>query len=234
MTTLAIEFSTDRRSVALVRDGAVMAEVVHQATRTTPVFAMIAEVLARADVGRDAVECVAVGIGPGSYTGVRLAISVAQGWQLANGVKVAGVGSFDALAVAAAKVAQASRLRGPSISASEEERRHLACATVGDSVLLAVDAQRGEFAVALAESGRRAGPIRLASLAELKSRLAAGEAVAGPEVARLLGGGMELFPTAADIGRLAELRGEFVPAETLAPVYLREAAFVKAPPPRVI
>ena len=48
MTTLALEFSTDRRSVALVRDGAVLAEVAHQATRTTPVFAMIADVLARA------------------------------------------------------------------------------------------------------------------------------------------------------------------------------------------
>ena len=64
-----------------MRDGAVLAEVAHQATRTTPVFAMIADVLARAGVVRDAVGCVAVGIGPGSNTGVRLAISVAQGWQ---------------------------------------------------------------------------------------------------------------------------------------------------------
>ena len=208
MTTLAIEFSTDRRSVALVRGGAVLAEAVHQGTRTTPAFALIADALTRAGVARSAVECVAVGIGPGSYTGVRLAISVAQGWQLANNVKVAAVSSFDAPA--------------------------RALPADGTRALLAADAQRGELAVARAEAGRVLEPIRLATVAELKSLLEAGERVTGPDVLRLLGGGVELFPTAAEIGRLAEARGEFVPAETLAPVYLREAAFVKAPPARVL
>ena len=165
--------------------------------------------LRRAGVARGDVECVALGRGPGSYTGVRLAISVAQGWQLANEVKVAAVNSLDALALAAAQ-AEA----GP--------------------VLLAVDAQRQEFAVARAEHGRLLEPIRLLPLAAVKSRLAGGEVVAGPEVRRLLGGGLELFPAAAEIARLALRRGEFVPAESLGPVYLREAAFVKAPPSRVI
>lgn len=209
MTVLALEFSSDRRSVALVRQGVVLAEAVHQVTRTTPVFALIAEVLARAEVAREAVGCVAVGIGPGSYTGVRLAISVAQGWQLASGVKVAGVNSFDALALAA----EAAGL---------------------GRVLLAVDAQRQEFATAFAEAGRLVSPLRLVPLVELKSLLTRGEAVAGPEVPRLLGGGVELFPSAAITAYLAEARAEFVPAETLAPVYLREAAFVKAPPPRMV
>ena len=72
------------------------------------------------------------------------------------------------------------------------------------------------------------------SHATLKARIAAGEAVAGPEVLRMLGGGSELFPAAADIARSAEERGEFVAAESLAAVYLREAAFVKAPPARVV
>lgn len=208
MTTLALEFSTDRRSVALVRDGTVLAEAVHQVTRTTPVFALIADVLARTGLAREAVECVAVGIGPGSYTGVRLAISVAQGWQLANDVKIAAVNSFDALARALP-------------------------ATAG-TTLLAADAQRGELAVARADGGRVIEPIRLATLAEVKALIAAGKSVAGPEVTRLLGGGGEFFPTAAEIGRLAESRGEFVSAETLAPIYLREAAFVKAPPARAL
>lgn len=204
---LALEFSTDRRSVALVQDDSVLAEAVHQVTRTTPVFALIADVLRRAGVTRGDVECVALGLGPGSYTGVRLAISVAQGWQLANDVKVAAVNSLDALAVAAAQSEA-----GP--------------------VLLAVDAQRQEFAVARAGHGQLLEPIRLLPLAAVRSRLADGEVVAGPEVRRLLGGGRELFPAAAEIARLARRRGEFVPAESLAPVYLRESAFVKAPPSR--
>jgi tRNA threonylcarbamoyladenosine biosynthesis protein TsaB len=209
MTVLALEFSSDRRSVALVRDGQLLAEAVHEVTRTTPVFALIAEVLERAGVAREAVECVAVGIGPGSYTGVRLAISVAQGWQLATGAQVAAVNSFDSLALVAA------------------------AAGLG-RVLLAVDAQRQEFAVALAEGGQVVPPIRLAPLAELQAHLAAGGLVAGPEIPRLLGGGVQLFPSAAITAGLAERRAEFVPAETLAPVYLREAAFVKAPPARVV
>lgn len=208
MTTLALEFSTDRRSVALVRDGTVLAESVHQATHTTPVFALIADVLERAGVARGQVKCVAVGVGPGSYTGVRLAISVAQGWQLAGNARVAAVSSFDALARALPAAAGIA--------------------------LLAADAQRGELAVARAEGGRLIEPIRLMTLVDVKVLLTAGENVAGPEVVRLLGGGQEIFPTAAEIGRLAELRGEFVPAETLAPIYLREAAFVKAPPARVL
>ncbi len=209
MTVLALEFSSDRRSVALVRDGQLLAEAVHEVTRSTPVFALIADVLERSRVAREAVECVAVGIGPGSYTGVRLAISVAQGWQLATGARVASINSFDSLAQAAA--------------------------TAGlGRVLLAVDAQRQEFAVAYAEGGQLVPPIRLAPLAELKAHLAAGGVVAGPEIPRLLGGGLELFPCAVTTAQLAESRAEFVPAETLAPVYLREAAFVKAPPPRVV
>ncbi len=209
MTVLALEFSSDRRNVALVRDGELLAEAVHEVTRSTPVFALIADVLERARVAREAIECVAVGIGPGSYTGVRLAISVAQGWQLATGARVAGVSSFDSLA-------------------------HVAAAAGLERVLLGVDAQRQEFAVAFAEGGHAVPPLRLASLAELKSHLADGGVVAGPEIPRLLGGGVELFPSAVVTAQLAESRAEFVPAETLAPVYLREAAFVKAPPPRVI
>jgi hypothetical protein len=50
---------------------------------------------------------------------------------------------------------------------------------------------------------------------------------------RLLPGARPLFPTA--LGALAlAVNAEAVPAETLAPSYLREASFVKAPPTREI
>lgn len=207
MTLLALEFSSDRRSVAVAREGQVLAEVVHQGTLRTPIFALIEAALTQAGVGREAIEAIAVGLGPGSYTGVRLAISVAQGWQLATGVKTIGVNSLANLAAVAAQNPETS------------------------SCLLAVDAQRHEFAVAEADGGRLISDVRLAPAAELKTRLASGESIAGPDVPRLLGGGIELFPSAATAARLAT-EGSSVPAETLAPVYLRDVSFVKAPAPR--
>lgn len=211
MISLALEFSSDRRSVAVARAGEVLAEVIHEGTRQTPIFALITDALTRAGVARKAVTLLAVGLGPGSYTGVRLAIATAQGWQLATELKVAGVNSLANLACVAAETLTDS---GP--------------------VLLAVDAQRGEFAVAPAEAGRLLEPIRLLPATELRDRLARGERIAGPEVPRLLGGGTELHPRATLTARLAEEAGNFVAAETLAPVYLRETSFVKAPPARVI
>jgi len=41
-----------------------------------------------------------------------------------------------------------------------------------------------------------------------------------------------MFPEAIQLGLLAAGRSEFVAGEKLEPIYLREAHFVKAPPPR--
>jgi tRNA threonylcarbamoyladenosine biosynthesis protein TsaB len=207
MTILALEFSSDRRGVALLRDGRLLAEVSHEGTRHTPIFALITRALAEAGLARGDVEAIAVGIGPGSYTGIRFAISVAQGWQLATGAQTMGVNSLENMALVAAE-------RGP--------------------VLLAVDAQRGEFAVASAEAGRLLEPVRLVPATELRERLARGETIAGPDVPRLLGDGFEVHATAANAACMAWARPDFVPAEQLAAVYLREASFVKAPPARVL
>lgn len=204
MIALALEFSSNRRSVAVGRDGALLAEVVYEGTVRTPVFALIADALKQAGVTRDQVERLVVGLGPGSYTGVRIALSTVQGWQLATGAETVGVNSLDNLA-----------------------------RFVTHRTLLAVDAQRGEFATALGEDGRLIEPVRLRSREEIQTRLAAGEPVAGPDLERSLPGSQHLFPTA---GLALELAGSAaaVPAETLAPIYLREASFVKAPAARII
>ncbi len=204
MIALALEFSSDRRSVAVGRAGALLAEVTHLGTVNTPVFALIAEALRQASVEREDVGQLVVGVGPGSYTGVRIAISAAQGWQLATGATCVGVNSLENLA-----------------------------RSVTDRILLAVDAQRGEFASAWAEAGRLLEPIRLRSKDELLGRLGQGEWVGGPDLERLLPGARPLFPTAAGALALA-VNAVAVPAEALAPSYLREASFVKAPPTREI
>ena len=47
------------------------------------------------------IDCLAIGIGPGSYTGIRAAISIAQAWQLARSVNLLSISSVDCLAAAA-------------------------------------------------------------------------------------------------------------------------------------
>jgi len=205
---LALEFSSDRRSVALVQGGAVLAESVQESGRSTRVFSLIDDTLQRAGMTPADVDVVAVGIGPGSYTGIRLAISVAQGWCLATegnrSVGVIAVNSFEVLAAA-----------------------------VVGSAWLVSDAQREEWAVARVEEGQITGAARLLPLGEVRA-LAAAARVVGPDVVRARGVGETEFPTAGRLGLIAGTRTETVAPELLEAVYLRSAAFVKAPRPRIV
>ena len=207
MKILAFEFSSDHRSVAVLDGERLLAEQTVTEGRNTAAVALIESALGQAAVGRLEVDCIAVGIGPGSYTGIRAAIALTQGWQLALGVKVLGVDSLEALA----RGEQAAGRRG--------------------EITLAVDAQRGEFYLArfeLSEEGiRNVEATRLAKRVEYESLLAVGHPVIGP-------GLVDKFPAAGHVGRLAAGRRDFVEASQLEPIYLRQVDFVKAPPLRKI
>lgn len=160
MTILALEFSSEQRSVALARGGVVLAEASESGGRNTKAFALIEKVLATAKVAREEIEAIAVGLGPGSYTGIRAAIAVAQGWQLARGVKLLGISSAECLAAQA----QAAEIFG--------------------RVNVVIDAQRGEFYLATWEiSGserREVSPLKIVPAAP------AGESCVGPSAGTVL------------------------------------------------
>ena len=194
-------------------DGAaVAAEVIEAGGRGMNAFGTIERVLAGAKIEREQIEVIAVGLGPGSYTGVRAAISIAQGWQLARGVKLLGVSSAECLAAQA----QAEKILG--------------------RVNTVIDAQRNEFYLATYEitpAGRReTAPLGIVSRAEVPSRAGADGILIGPEVTRWFPGGRLVFPHAAVIAELAARRNDFTPGEKLKPIYLRETNFVKAAPAR--
>src|SRR4030095_7890747 len=98
MITLALEFSSERRSVALVREQQILAESARIGGRSTRPFVLIKEAIDSAGGPLKGIECVAVGLGPGSYAGIRQAIAVAQGWCMATSVRVSAVNSFAAIA----------------------------------------------------------------------------------------------------------------------------------------
>jgi tRNA threonylcarbamoyladenosine biosynthesis protein TsaB len=204
MICLALEFSSERRSVALARGETVLAEAVEQtAGRGTNAFALIEKVLAEAKISRELIEVIAVGLGPGSYTGIRAAIAVAQGWQLARGVKLLGVSS----AAAIAAQAQAEKIFG--------------------RVHVLVDAQRGEFYLATWEISiggmREILPLKIAAGTEVEALKSAGEICIGPEQEK------KIYPSAMQVVGLADKRTDFFPGESLEPIYLRETNFLKTP-----
>lgn len=103
MRVLAIDTATWRCSVALVKDGAVLAE---RAERTTSNHAgtlprLVDETLRLAGTRLERDDALAVTIGPGSFTGLRIALGFAKGIAYAGGHRLVGVPTLDALALIA-------------------------------------------------------------------------------------------------------------------------------------
>lgn len=97
---LAIDSATKVGSVALVNDHAVEGEYTLSVQRTHAERLMPAIERVMADAGRKPLDvgAVVVGTGPGSFTGLRIAISTAKGLSLATGCPVVGVSTLDAMA----------------------------------------------------------------------------------------------------------------------------------------
>lgn len=217
MKMLALEFSTAQRSVAVAETGqstAVLAEAVIGGETSAPALGLIDAALRDAGVKRESIRTMVIGLGPGSYTGIRIALALAQGWQLARAVTLLGISSVEALA----RRAKQEGLRG--------------------RVHLVIDAQREEFYLATYElteaATRELEPLRLAPRAEILRRLAANETVVSPDATQLGPAARTAFPRASDLAQLAAGRSGQVSGESLEPIYLRETAFVKSPPPRKV
>ena len=214
MKILALEFSSRERSVAVLAEGGLCVTAMETGGRDVHALELIGRALAEARLEREQIECLVVGLGPGSYTGIRAAIAVAQGWQLALPVKLLGIGSAECLAAQAQEWGWFG------------------------AVNIAIDAQRNEFYLARYEIGpdkrQEIAPLKLASFHDVAVHLKAGEIVTGPDADKLLAGGRALYPSAVTVALLATGRTDFVAGEKLEPVYLRETSFVKAPTPRIL
>ena len=214
MKILALEFSTDQRSVAIVEGGRCLALATKIEGRATNAFALIEEVLRQAKLEREQIECLAIALGPGSYTGIRTAIALAQGWQLGLGIKLLGISSVDCLA----QVAKNAGIQG--------------------SVNIVIDAQRNEVYHAqyqiAADAVTASAQLKIVTLETLRTLNTENQVFIGSEITRWFPDAKTVFPTADVLGAMAALRTDYVAGETLEPIYLREPGFVKAPPPRVL
>ena len=95
MLILAFDTATDIATSALVSDGEVLGE---RSSRAVTLLEDVDALLRQAGTHTRDLEALAVGIGPGSFTGVRIGLSTARGLAFALGIPVAGVSTLDALA----------------------------------------------------------------------------------------------------------------------------------------
>lgn len=208
MKILALEFSSEQRSAAIVEGARVRSRAAEQGGRRA--VALVEEALRGAQMEREEIGALAIGLGPGSYTGIRGAIAFAQGFALASGTPLLGASSVTSLAEGARRAG----LKG--------------------DVHVIVDAQRNEFYLARFELQpallRETQPLRLAPFAEIEALAAAGATLIGPDVKQTFPQAQDWFPDATDLGLLAAGRTDFIPGEQLEPIYLREINFKKSPP----
>ena len=132
MRVLAIDTSHNEGSVALVDASAspFAAQVLASASARVSnahgeaLVPLIDAVLRSAGVSLEAIDLLAVGIGPGSFTGTRIGVATAKGLAIGSGKPLRGVDSFEALAADAR-------------------------ASSGSEVAVAIDARKGEVYLAV-------------------------------------------------------------------------------------
>jgi tRNA threonylcarbamoyl adenosine modification protein YeaZ len=214
MKILALEFSSGQRSAAVLTEGGVSGGATETGGRNTRAFELITRALAAANLEREQIECLAVGLGPGSYTGIRAAIAIAYGWQLARPVKLIGIPTVECLALEAQRRGWLGRIN------------------------VIIDAQRDEYYWSRFEISptvwQQLNSLTLASKADMLALEQAGEILAGPEAERFAKTGRVLQPTAEGVAQIAKARLHSASDAPLEPIYLRPTAFIKAAAPRIL
>jgi tRNA threonylcarbamoyladenosine biosynthesis protein TsaB len=100
MRILALETSTAACAVAVVDGESLLAELTLQVPRahSTRLMPLIAQALAESGMAKSDLDGIAVGVGPGSFTGLRIGLATAKGLAYALGKPCAGVSTLRALA----------------------------------------------------------------------------------------------------------------------------------------
>ncbi len=97
---LALDSATRTMGVALHDGSAILAESIwqHPGRHTSQLAPEVAILLRRTGVAPSSLTAVAVALGPGSFTGLRVGLALAKGLALAHGLSLVGIPTLDVLA----------------------------------------------------------------------------------------------------------------------------------------
>ena len=222
MNILAFDTATEWCSAALWRDGDCLAREIHAGQRHSDLLVpMVMAMLGDAGLGLKDLDGLAYGMGPGSFTGLRIACGVAQGLALGASLPVLGVPTLEALA-------------------EEARAKHGA-----ERVATCLDARMNEVYAGLYAweedgwrclAGPRVCPPGEAPEPETEGFVGVGSGFAAyPALQLRLEGRLtlsdsSLIPHARAIARLAAprfARGQGLPAEAAEPLYIRDKVALK-------
>ncbi|HKV54127.1 MAG TPA: tRNA (adenosine(37)-N6)-threonylcarbamoyltransferase complex dimerization subunit type 1 TsaB [Candidatus Binataceae bacterium] len=216
---LGIDTGGPVASLGVVADGRIRAAFVRSTiSHCAGLPEAVAEVMDAAGVALSELSAIAIAVGPGSFTGLRVGLSYAKGLAVARNIAIAGVSSLDALALCAG-------------SALRE----------GASVYPIIDARRGEVYTGLyrfvADALKRASGDLVVPLTRLAAEIGGEVTLVGDTVAErarsllaangcqaVVFGGAELHlrgSFVAAIGAAKVARKEADVAATLEPLYVR-------------
>jgi len=140
MITLALDTSTTVGSVALLAEDRLLAELTFSRGELLPAIQRV--------LGQRRPDLIAVGVGPGSFTGIRVGLAAAKGLALPWGTPIKAASSFDAAALTVA----------PQMPVGT------------DRLCVWSDARRGEIYYALYDrTGRPVQECRIGTVAEIPS-----------------------------------------------------------------
>ena len=120
---LILESSAEICSVALLKDGTVLAEHNHREknSHSKRLAPMADEILKENGLSSDDLAAVAIGGGPGSYTGLRIGASLAKGICFGLGIPLIAVSSLEAMAKEMAALTPAGSVLCPLIDARRSD-----------------------------------------------------------------------------------------------------------------
>ncbi|GAB4463083.1 MAG: tRNA (adenosine(37)-N6)-threonylcarbamoyltransferase complex dimerization subunit type 1 TsaB [Anaerolineales bacterium] len=210
---LAVDTSTPQVGLALYDGARVLAECAWRSSQrhTVELAPAVADLLTRCGATMNDVQALGVALGPGSFTSLRVGLSLVKGLALARHIPLAGIPTLDVLAHA------------------QPLGRH--------ALLCAIQAGRGRFALGVYKTSRKQwqaqGPARVVSLEALMAEAQSPALVCGEfsteEIQKMNEAGIRLATPAASLRRpavLAELAwarwqaGDVDDEAALAPIYL--------------